>query len=32
LAYHFDRGIRQIDELGQYLTLLSSGIELGGIP
>ncbi len=31
-TYHFNRGIGQVDELGQDLTILASGIKLGSVP
>jgi hypothetical protein len=30
--YHLDRSVRQVDKLGQHLTVLTCGIELGGVP
>lgn len=31
-TYHLDRGISQVDELGEDLAVLASGIKLGGVP
>lgn len=30
--YHLDRGIRQVDELGQDLAIFARSIQFGGIP